>query len=199
MSKTITRIKKSPGISIDTINSVEEGCEKLSQFLSLDQPVSRDVFISTVEDPTYAGNLIMTRGAPAFFHQVLSHPTRTWKKSGSASDETSIERANLELLSKAAKSLWTWSRSGMVKVDDETYTRRLKACGACPHYIDPPIKLAYQVVSLFSKNNTNHKICNLCGCVTHNKARMATESCPDKHPDHQGYTRWMEPVLSESL
>ncbi len=187
--------KNSLSIMFKNVQSVEDGCEKIAGFLKLDKPVNRDVFISVVEDTTYAGNIMMTRNTPTFLNYLLENPSRLWTEAETDVHDTAkvIERSNVELLRKAAQSLLVWSGSGAQVVDDETYKRRLAACETCPHYIEPPKKLIYKAVSLLSKGKSR-KICNLCGCVSINKAKLATESCSDSHTDLPGYTRWGEQI-----
>jgi|GEM_PF-561325 len=190
----------------DQFESVEEGCRKLAQFLKLEKPVSRDVFVSMVEDSTYAANIIMTRHSGNFLNHLLASPPHRFTAEGDSmlAQGKIIERSNTQLLKKAAQSLLVWTGSGAQLASDEVYQSRLSACAACPHYIEPPKKLIYKAAALLatrtstekstgkSKSKSN-KMCNLCGCITANKAKLATEFCPDSHPDRPGYTRWNEP------
>lgn len=48
-----------------------------------------------------------------------------------------------------------------LKVSDDTYAERLSTCVVCPHYLQ----------------DTGQ--CGICTCFVLNKARMATETCPD--------------------
>lgn len=223
LSETVVTEKEVNGVEMlggtasselfEKLESVEEGCQKLAEFLKLKKPVSRDVFISMVEDSTYAANIIMTRNSHSFLQHMLANPTRQWSEQDevlkpshsvqvsseknviTAKEELSktqvIERSNAQLLKKAARSLLVWSGAGAKMVSDEVYETRLSACNQCPHYIEPPEKLVYKASSLLSKKSSN-KVCNLCGCVGTNKAKLATESCPDVDPDRPGYTRWGE-------
>lgn len=184
-------------LRFDQLNSIEEGCDKLAQFLNLDEPVTRDVFFSMIEDSTYAANIIMTRHSRTFLDYLLRSPPRRFVSGpdNSTAQPEVIERSNTQLLKKAAQSLLIWSGSGAQLVSDEVYQTRLSACAACPHYIEPPKKLLYKAAELLSKsmsNNMPNKVCNLCGCVTANKAKLATESCPDNHLHRPGYSRWNE-------
>ena len=184
-------------LQFDKLDSIEDGCHKLAQFLKLEKPVSRDVFVSMVEDSTYAANIIMTRESGSFLHHLLACPPRRFNSptdNPPAATEV-IERSNTELLIKAAQSLLVWSGSGAQMASEEVYETRLSACVACPHYVEAPNKLLYKAAAfLSSKGSTKspNKLCNLCGCVTANKAKLATESCPDDHPERPGYTRWNE-------
>jgi hypothetical protein len=169
--------------------TIEEGCAELGEFLGLSGPVSSDVFYSAMQDATYARNLIISRSAPAFIKVLLDNPPlRFIEPSRSAADRPAVE-----LLAQAAKSLWAWSRSGLQKVSDETYRDRLAACGACPHHQAPPDRALYAIAAKVAGNGDDRGICGLCGCLTANKARMASEACPDADPARAGFTRWGEP------
>lgn len=186
-------------VDFSSLESIEEGCAKLGAYLGLAQPVDRDVFISAVEDPTYTNNLYLSRNDPVFLKHVLDRPTRRWLKqstpeNGAAPTPLEVhEHSNGNLLSRAAKSFVKWTRSGLSNVDDETYRRRLSACAACPHHVQPPEKIVYKVAGLLGKKNESKYICDLCGCFTASKARMEHESCPAAHPTEHGLTRWQEP------
>lgn len=177
------------------MESPEEGCRKLADFLNLDTPVSKDVFISIVEDIEYANNVITCRRTPNFLNHLLNNPSRRWQAPENTETQQTQQhkRSNAALMLKAAQSLFTWSTSGIQQTSEQHYQQRLAACNACPHYIDAPNKLAYRAGALMAKNKAV-KICNLCGCISVNKAKMVTESCPDKHPNRPGYTRWGEPA-----
>ena len=169
--------------------SLAEGCSELGALLGLAGPVSEEVFLGAMQDPVYARNLIISRSAPAFLKVLLDKPPQP------APAATRSEKTNVELLAKAAKSLWNWTRSGMESVSDEVYRRRLQRCAACPHHTTAPDRAIYRLGAAFTDDTQERKICALCGCVTANKARMATENCPGDDPDHSGFTRWGEPKL----
>ncbi|MDZ3833120.1 MAG: hypothetical protein U0S50_15080 [Sphingopyxis sp.] len=166
--------------------SIEEGCTELGAFLGLQEPVARAVFVAAVHDGAYARNLIIARTAPAFLNRLLENPPPL-----PPADQE--EASNVELLAKAAKSLWQWARSGMETASDDIYRRRLALCAACPHHRDPPKRAIYDLARPFTKGDAAQRICGLCGCITANKARLATENCPGDHPDRPGFTRWEEP------
>jgi len=169
--------------------SLAEGCTELGAFLGLDGPVSEDVFVGAMQDPVYARNLIISRSAPTFLKALLDKPPQREPVTERS------EKTNIELLAKAAKSLWNWTRSGMETVSDEVYRRRLDRCAVCPHFATPPNRAIYNLGAAFAADTQERKICALCGCVTANKARMATENCPGDDPDRPGFTRWGEPKL----
>ncbi len=185
---------EAPAIDFSTIGSVEEGCEKLAAFLGLEEPVSRDVFLSAVEDSTYAANLHVARTEPSFLRHVLGQPTRSWNELRQKPPSKPQERSNGELLTRAAKSLFRWTRKGFKRVDEVTFRRRLAACRACPHHVRKPAKVLYAVAgALLSKDEREQRICDLCGCLAATKARFEHESCPDRHPVDGELTRWGEP------
>jgi hypothetical protein len=169
--------------------SLAEGCTEFGTFLGLDGPVSEDVFVGAMQDPVYARNLIISRSAPAFLKVLLDKPPQQKPAAGQA------EKTNVELLAKAARSLWNWTRSGMETVSDETYRRRLDRCAVCPHHTTAPNRAIYNLGAAFMDDTQERRICTLCGCVTANKARMATENCPSEDPHRPDFTRWGEPKL----
>ena len=190
-----TQDSPAPTIDFSTINSIDEGCEKLAGFLGLNEAVSKDVFLSAVEDPTYARNLYIAKTEPAFVRQVLRRPTRRWSDRPSAAEGLSSERTSGELLSRAAKSFLKWTRNGFKKVESAVYRRRLAACAACPHHVERPATILYSIAGALTEGGRSQgEICDLCGCMTSSKARFDHESCPDRHPVDQGLTRWGEPL-----
>jgi hypothetical protein len=168
---------------------IEEGCAELGAFLGLAAPAPADAFLSMTQDPTYARNLIIARSAPAFLEALLDNPPHR-----SAPNRNAAERPAIELLAKAARSLWAWSRSGLRTVADETLHQRLAACAACPHHRAAPDRAIYQLATTIIGNGDGaRQLCALCGCITPSKARMASESCPDTDPARPAFTRWGEP------
>lgn len=170
-------------------STLAEGCAELGAFLGLDAPVSEDVFIGATQDPVYARNLTISRSAPVFLKVLLDRPPHRRPA------EESREKSNVELLAKAARSIWHWTRSGMETVSDEVYRRRLDRCAICPHHSAAPNRALYNLGAAFSKSAQDRKTCGLCGCLTANKARLATENCPGDDPGRPGFTRWGEPKL----
>lgn len=202
---------ETPAVDFSNLSSIDEGCSKLGAYLGLDGPVSKDVFISAAEDPTYANNLFLSRVHPPFLRHVLNQPTKQWTDRPAVRNDknkTATERSNGELLGRAARSFLKWTQGGFRKVDGATYQRRLAACQSCPHHIEPPDKIIYAVAGVLQRNlsqqqcNQNERqdnqavqqrICDLCGCLTASKARFEHEFCPADHPDQPGLTRWNEP------
>lgn len=158
--------------------SIDQGCAELGRILNLDAPVAPDVFVSAAEDPIYARNLLTCRNTPAFRDRLLARPPRRW---------TADLPGDAALLRSAAKSFWTWAKSGMQTVSDEIYRSRLAACESCPHLGKAPGDRA-----LYKLAGTG-PICTLCGCKVASKARLATDGCPGRDPSDPTLTRWGEP------
>jgi ribosomal protein L32 len=106
--------------------------------------------------------------------------------------EEAGEKPTVQLMSKVAKSMIEWTKTGFSKVDDLTYERRIKACMNCHFLKDPPQNLAYKFATLMKREHFEKKICALCGCVISNKAKLTHEVCPLDHPTLKGKSRWEE-------
>jgi hypothetical protein len=108
-------------------------------------------------------------------------------------------RKNKELLTKAARALFRWGRSGFKIVDKKTLGRRKQACLACPHLQEPVEVLQTALIFISSGNaaaeTTGNKVCGVCGCHAGKKMQLASEACPATDPADAGLTRWGEPVL----
>jgi hypothetical protein len=81
-------------------------------------------------------------------------------------------------------------KSGITKVDEVTYDRRLSACLQCPHLRKAPS--ASDRVWVTSMNQTSG-LCVLSGAPVERKAKFPTEVCPDRDFIRDGLTRWGEP------
>jgi hypothetical protein len=184
MSVTASVEAAAPG-PLREFATLEEGCAALGAFLGLGGPAPAEVFHGALSDPDYARNLIIARPAPAFLKTLIDNPPRQARDAAGG-------RSAGELLVKAARSLWAWSRSGLKTVSEETYRQRLAACAACPHHRDPPDRAIYTLAAK-AIDVAGRRICALCGCMTASKARMATESCPGIDPARPELTRWGEP------
>ncbi len=106
--------------------------------------------------------------------------------------------ANLELVKRAGRALWRWSKTGFATVDDETLARRENGCLGCPYLGDPERALQKMIpakgVTGKIGERTGKRVCKLCGCSVAKKMRLTSESCPDRHPIKAGLTRWGEPL-----
>lgn len=86
------------------------------------------------------------------------------------------ERATGELIAQAGAALVRWVASGLKRVSEDDYERRMETCRACQHLSLPPRTTLYQLVGMSQQEKT---LCGLCGCDVRRKARLATENCPD--------------------
>lgn len=174
---------------------MEEGRAELGATLGLDGPVSQQVFDRAMRDWTYARNLVSARTAPAFLNHLLDIPPYRDSDSGGATEYGPA----VELLAKAARSLWVWSRAGLEAVSEETYRARLSGCASCPHHKPRPDRVIYGVAAQLDGHAASGSICSLCGCFTASKARRVTESCPDADPVRPALTRWGEPNVQSRI
>jgi hypothetical protein len=99
-------------------------------------------------------------------------------------------QSTAELVAKASKSFWEWTKSGFRVIDEATYATRIAACQACPNLIDHPDKPVYALVA-----KRDDKICAACGCVVAKKAKLPHEACPVADPARPGLNRWGELLL----
>jgi len=153
------------------------------QLLGLDEAVPETVLRHALADPLYAHHLILCKDTPIFLQQLYHEALQAEQSPVDLVDELSTP----ELLGKAAKALWSWSKTGFALVDNNTYQARLEACLECPHLVDPPKSLVYKIATI---KNADGKICKLCGCLVSNKARLPSEDCPDSHPIRPNMSRW---------
>jgi hypothetical protein len=174
--------------------SVEEGCELLGRYLGLDRPVPQQVFAAVIDNPTYATALFTSRAAPPFRDHLLAHPEACRRLAPVPPDPAQQDQSSAALLVKAAKSFVAWGRNGFKTADNALYAARLAACDVCPHHAIPERKIAYQIAAALTGGTADRKVCNLCGCVTQNKARLADERCPGRDPGRPGFSRWGDPL-----
>lgn len=172
---------------IEAGESMEQDCVRLGDLLRLGRPVPEEVFVGAVQDPDYARNLFVCREAPPLLEFLLKNPPRRPE----AEHDEAAQRSTLELVAKASKSFWEWTKSGFSVVDEETYAKRFGVCLACPNLVAPPSSVVYKLVGASDDRN---KICRLCGCVASRKAKLPHEACPDAHPELPGMNRWGEPM-----
>jgi len=99
-------------------------------------------------------------------------------------------KSDVEILGQISEAIWSWAKTGFSIVDQSTYEKRYSTCMQCPHLVDAPRKLLYKVITA---NNSNEKACALCGCIVSKKTRIASESCPERHPENPELNRWGEP------
>ena len=153
-------------------------------------PVETHVMNAAIEDPLYAHHLFVCRNSPSMQRSMLASAPRH------AVNGEATNRSNGELVSKAVRALWRWRTHGFRIVEPETLNRRWSACEKCPHLIDPPKRAVLQLAALVSEDN---RVCNMCGCVARNKARVPSETCPDRDPKSPQFTRWGELALTKDI
>jgi len=154
---------------------------QFAESLGLQEPVSLEVLRAALQDESYARNLKVSSRTPAILKVLLANPP---KARSSAAELTAGELAG-----KVGRSLIQWAKTGFSVVDQATLQRRQAACKSCPHLSAPPDRAVYKLVL------SDDHICDLCGCKISLKMRMPSETCPDRHPESLGMTRWGEPTI----
>ncbi len=178
--------------------SLDDLCGRFGRFLGLEAPVPKPVLLHAINDSDYATHLIVSRGAPEFLQVLfgMALPAEGLQEASSATD-AAAGQSDLELVKRAATALLRWGKSGFSIVDEATLERREDACLACPN-LGTPGSLLQKLVSSGSASGklgqrASNRVCKLCGCNIAKKIRLASESCPDRHPTQAGLTRWGEP------
>ena len=169
-------------------DSLEEKCLQLGLTLGLDEPVSVQVLEAALRDEVYSHNLLASRRNSVMLKFLLANPPKP-----SATDGGPAQLSNVELVRRAASALLRRGKVGFTVVDQSTLQRRRAACLSCPHLVEPPDKLLYQLTG----TDESRKICELCGCNVRKKIRLTSESCPGPHPEQEGLNRWGEPWLGK--
>jgi hypothetical protein len=172
--------------------SLQESCIAFGNQLGLDGPVSEQVMLSAIADPTYTHNLLVSRKVPLFLEHLLKNPPSP-PESKAAGDDQEQQRSNGMLLKESVSAFWRWSKSGFAQLDEAAFQRRYQSCLACEHLQDPPGTMLYKVASLGLAERNARKICGLCGCTVSRKARLPTEACPGRDPHNSTLNRWGEP------
>lgn len=171
----------------------EDQCKKFGELLDLGKPVTPQVMISAIHDESYARNLVANKKRPFYLNKLLNDPPVVESK-----HKPEHHYSSTELISSAVEALLRWSKSGFMKVDEQTLQIRENACLSCPNMVDPDKFLQKLVPSKNISNKigerTGNHICDLCGCHIGKKILLVTEKCPDRHPDKEGLTRWVEPL-----
>ncbi|MGH8532703.1 MAG: hypothetical protein ACREV1_08265 [Gammaproteobacteria bacterium] len=165
-------------------SSLEEKCFELALTLGLEEAVSVQVLEAALRDEGYAHNLLVSRRSPVMLKFLLANPPKPRTANGELG-----QFSNAELVRRAALALLKWGQVGFTVVDQATLERRRAACLNCLHLTEPPDKLLYKLTA----TGDNNKICALCGCSIRKKTRLTSESCPDRHPEQKGLSRWGEP------
>lgn len=161
---------------------------EMAAILGLDEPVSAEVLHAAVADSTYAHHLLVCRQEPEFMAHLLANPP------GIDASNEAENFSTADLLARAAESLARWAKTGFSTVSDETYRNRLQLCAACPNLKVPP-KDQQSLYAMAGAAANERSVCGKCGCVVTVKARRTSDTCPDPHPDRNGFNRWNEPLM----
>lgn len=179
--------------NINNSESFEEQCRKFGELLNLGKPVTPQVLISAIHDDNYARDLIANKRSPFYLNKLLKNPPDVESK-----HKPEHHHSSKELVANAASALIKWSKSGFMKVDADILEIRENACLSCPNMVDPDMLIQKLIPSKNISNKpgerTGRHVCDLCGCHIGKKIQLVSESCPDRHPDKEGFTRWNEPV-----
>ena len=127
-------------------------------------------------DPLLSHHLAVTSDDPELFALVL--------EGANASGEHLPE--GTKLVSTALSRLGAWVGSGLRCVPSVERVRRLQICAGCPHVQTREMRGLHRLVSWQQRD----AVCGLCGCIVRHKARLATETCPDRSAGGRG--RWDE-------
>lgn len=177
---------------ISNNETFEDQCRKFGELLELGKPVTPQVLISAIHDENYARRLVANKRKPFYLNKLLQNPPDTESK-----HKPEHHHTHRELIANAASSLIKWSKSGFMKVDERVLETRENACLSCPYMVDPDMFIQKLIFSKSVSNKigerTGKHVCDLCGCHIGKKILLFSESCPDKHPTKEGYTRWDEP------
>jgi hypothetical protein len=168
-----------------TGETLAEQQAQLGELLGLPGPAPLDVLVSTLSDREYARNLLLCKDTAPLLEHLLANPPMRSPAEGQWSTGP--------LLASAAKSFWAWARSGFAVVDEATFQRRFSTCQQCPDLVEPPRKRIYQILGVDGSSAAS-KVCARCGCVASKKARLTSENCPAPHAEHDGMSRWGEPL-----
>ncbi len=173
-------------------SSFDAQCAKFGELLDLGKPVSAKVMWSAIHDESYARDLVINKRRPFYLKRLLENPPEVQSR-----HKPEHHHTNRELITSAASALIRWSKSGFTKVDAKILETRENACLSCPNMVDPERFIQKIIPSKTISNKigerTGNHICDLCGCHIGKKIQLISESCPDKHPVKEGYTRWNEP------
>jgi hypothetical protein len=100
--------------------------------------------------------------------------------------------SNSDLIARAVSGLWNWSKAGFATVDDHVFQRRVAACLSCPNIMVAPKRVAYRAAT---NGDADARMCVLCGCIVAHKARLASETCPDRDSNNPEVNRWSERLV----
>ena len=182
----------------NTHSSLEEKCKEFGEVLGLSYPVSEQVLIAALNNETYSHNLLMSRTSQGMLEYLVKNPPKVQNVVKKTWHETTTKKTNSELLLKATNSLLKWGKTGFSTVSKEVVKIREDACLACPNLSGANSSLQKLLPGqkndeIIGKRAAN-KFCGLCGCNVGKKIKLTSESCPGKHPEKEGYTRWNEAI-----
>lgn len=123
---------------------------------------------------------------PGVLEKLREDPTLTYHLGVCAADPEMLSlflgrlagdsgRGNAVLALSALRAYGNWLVSGRRTISDTDYVHRVEACEKCPHSGPPTEALLHRLAQLSGTS----RICTICGCDVHRKARLPTESCPD--------------------
>lgn len=174
------------------VSDIEEAQRRLGALLGRDEPVSADVLRAAVEDPLYAMHLMASRSSPELLAILLQRPPRREEDPlKQALPEKSADPSKAALLSRFARSMLEWSKTGFELATPEEHDQRLAACGACPHVRAPTGSLFQRIAAT---TGLDGHTCSLCGCAVAAKSRIARENCPGADPSRPGFNRWGQAI-----
>jgi hypothetical protein len=166
----------------------DEQRAELGHLLGLDAPVSREVLLGSLHDPTYASNLLTCRNTPALLQPLLGRPPAGTTVPADAPSQAA-------LLQQLGESMLRWGRAAFAYADDDTYRARLAACDTCEHKQAAGETLLHKLANFVVSNTA---VCGLCQCLVEKKARVQTERCPAAALDRPGFNRWDQTLAEES-
>jgi hypothetical protein len=170
------------------ITDVQEACLKFGELLGLNTPVAEAVLYAALEDEDYSRNLLLSRRNPSLLAYLLQQYPAPVNQT--ALPEPAKAPGNLQLITKAAKALVAWGKSGFSTVEEEVFKKRIAVCEQCDQLAEAPDKLVYKI-SL--TRNEDKRTCKACGCVVARKARLSSDTCPLADDNNPGFNRWGEP------
>ncbi len=178
-------------INVPGLDSWDAARERFARILNTQLEIPDTVLRRAMVDSTFAHRLLVSRRNARFLEVLFNDPRNDrYVPVEPETAPAARERSNLGLLTKVTRSLAAWGAAGFSHVEGAAYERRMAACAACPHFTASPRKLVYRLARAAAQEKA---VCSLCGCISRNKARMSTESCPGAHPTRPGLTRWGEP------
>jgi len=176
-------------LEVQTTDTTEQLCERLGNYLGFNKPVPKTVLLRALAEPAFAKKLLSARNSLRLLRPLLNDE---------ANERFRRKPTNLALIQQATTAFLKWGKAGFSIVDQETLERREAACLDCPHiglserFLQKMV--ARKKITGVPGKRLGASICKLCNCVLDKKIKLATESCPDKHPVRKGFNRWDEAI-----